>query len=100
MRKIKQKPQVDYTPYHVRQQAWHMSILKFYREIELNDKLYFEFGKKLINNEIDQKTLSKLDKLRRDHAKKKKEEWERIKKNKATKLGLNFRNIYRQLKKN
>ena len=96
MRKIKQKPQVDYTPYHVRQQAWHMSLLKFYKTIEFDDDKYVEFAKRLLNNKIDQKTLTQLDKLRRKHNDLEKQKWEKIKKQGATKLGLAFRNVIKK----
>lgn len=97
MKKIKQKIEVDYTPYHVRQQAWHMSLLKFYSTIEFNEKQYIEFANRLINNKIPHKTLQELDKLRRQSNAKKKAEWEKRKKQQATKMGLHFRKIYKKI---
>lgn len=97
MKRIKQKTEIDYTPYHVRQQAWHMSLLKFYREIEFNEKQYMEFANRLINNKIPYKTLQELDKLRRQSNAKKKAEWEKRKKQQATKMGLHFRKIYKKM---
>ena len=99
MKKFRKKIEVDYTPYHVRQQAWYMSLLKFYKEIEHDDKLYVAFGRKLLDGKNDQKTLSKLDMMRRKHNEKKKKEFDQIKKHKATRLGLNFRNIIKQNKR-
>ena len=66
---MKQKPkvEVDYTPYHVRQQAWYMSLLKFYKTIEYDDKVYTDFATKLFSNKIDSKILKQLDNLRRKH---------------------------------
>lgn len=99
MRKLRKKIELDITPYHVRNQMWKMSLLKFYRTIEYDENIYNEFARKLLDNKIDQKTLDKLDKLRRKHNKQEKQKWEKIKQKRATRLGLSFRNIYRQIKK-
>jgi len=96
---IKKKKEVDITPYHVRQQLWYMSLLKFYRNIEYNENIYNEFANKLLNGKLDQKTLKQLDNLRRKHNEKKKKEYEEIRKKKATRLGLSFRRVFRQIKK-
>lgn len=100
MRKIRKKTEIDITPYHVRQQMWYMSLLKFYKTIEFNERMYIQFADKLLSGKLDQKTLKQLDNLRRKHNEKKKKEYEEIKKNKATRMGLNFRNILKQVKKN
>ena len=97
---IKKKKEIDVTPYHVRQQMWYMSLLKFYKTIEFDERIYTEFARKLLDGKIDQKTLSKLDSLRRKHNENEKKKFEKLKKKKATRMGLNFRNIYRQIKKN
>ena len=99
MRKLKKKIELDITPYHVRNQIWRMSLLKFYRTIEYDENIYNEFARKLLDNKIDQKTLDKLDKLRRKHNEQEKQKWKKIKQKRATRLGLSFRNIYRQIKK-
>lgn len=96
---IKKKKEVDITPYHVRQQLWYMSLLKFYKNIEYNENIYNEFANKLLSGKLDQKTLKKLDNLRRQHNEKKKKEYEEIKRKKATRLGLSFRRVFRQIKK-
>ena len=96
---IKKKKEIDITPYHVRQQLWYMSLLKFYKNIEYNDKVYTQFAEKLLSGKIDQSTLRKLDNLRRKHNEKKKKEYEEIKRNKATRLGLRFRRVLGQIKK-
>ena len=67
MKKQKPKVEIDYTPYHVRQQAWYMSLLKFYKNIEYDDKIYTDFATKLFANKIDPKILKQLDSLRRKH---------------------------------
>ena len=67
MKKQKPKVEIDYTPYHVRQQAWYMSLLKFYKNIEYDDKIYTDFATKLFAGKIDQKILKQLDSLRRKH---------------------------------
>ena len=97
MRKINKKTEIDFTPYHVRQQAWQMSLLKFYSTIEFNEKTYMEFADKLINNKIPYKTLQELDKLRRIANEKKRKQWEEQKKYNATKVGLQFRNIHQKM---
>jgi len=66
MRKLRKKIELDITPYHVRNQMWRMSLLKFYRTIEYDENIYNEFARKLLDNKIDQKTLDKLDKLRKE----------------------------------
>ena len=99
MIKIPKKKEIDITPYHVRQQMWYMSLLKFYKTIEFNDKIYDDFAAKLLAGKIDQKTLKKLDTLRRKHNEIESKKWQEIKKKKATRMGLNFRNILRQIKK-
>ena len=99
MRKLRKKIELDITPYHLRNQIWRMSLLKFYRTIEYDENIYNEFARKLLDNKIDQKTLDKLDKLRRKHNEQEKQKWEKIKQKRATRLGLSFRNIYRQIKK-
>lgn len=96
---MKIKKPLDVTPYHVRQQLWYMSLLKFYKNIEFNDNIYNEFAGKLLAGKLDAITLKQLDKLRRQHNEKKKKQYEEIRKKKATRLGLNFRNIFRQVKK-
>ena len=67
MKKQKPKVEIDYTPYHVRQQAWYMSLLKFYKNIEYDDKIYTDFATKLFAGKIDPKILKQLDSLRRKH---------------------------------
>ena len=99
MKNLKKKVELDVTPYHVRQQIWYMSLLKFYKTIEFNENIYNEFATKLLAGKIDQKTLKQLDNLRRKHNEKKRKDWEEIKKKKATRMGLSFRNIYRLIKK-
>ena len=99
MRKLKKKIELDITPYHVRNQMWKMSLLKFYGTIEYDENIYNEFARKLLDNKIDQKTLDKLDKLKRKHNEQEKQKWKKIKQKRATRLGLSFRNIYRQIKK-
>ena len=99
MKNQKKKVELDVTPYHVRQQIWYMSLLRFYKNIEFNENIYNKFATKLLAGKIDQKTLKQLDNLRRKHNEKKRKDWEEIKKKKATRMGLSFRNIYRQIKK-
>ena len=99
MRKLRKKIELDITHYHFRNQISRMSLLKIYRTIEYDENIYNEFARKLLDNKIDQKTLDKLDKLRRKHNEQEKQKWEKIKQKRATRLGLSFRNIYRQIKK-
>jgi len=95
MKKQKPKVEIDYTPYHVRQQAWYMSLLKFYKNIEYNDNIYTDFATKLFAGKINPKILKQLDSLRRKHNQQEKKKWEDIKRKGATRVGLSFRNIYR-----
>ena len=62
MKKQKPKVEIDYTPYHVRQQAWYMSLLKFYKNIEYDDKIYTDFAgsRKSFNNQVIQLHPSKI----------------------------------------
>ena len=90
MRKLRKKIELDITPYHVRNQIWRMSLLKFYRTIEYDENIYNEFARKLLDNKIDQKTLDKLDKLRRKHNEQEKQKWEKIKQKKSNTFGTQF----------
>ena len=40
-----------------------MKILKFYGQIEDDDKVYQEFAKKLFNNTLDKKQLEQINEL-------------------------------------
>jgi hypothetical protein len=95
MKKQKPKVEIDYTPYHVRQQAWYMSLLKFYKTIEFNDKIYTDFATKLLSGKMEKEILQQLDSLRRKHKKIEQKKWEDIKRKGATRVGLSFRSIYR-----
>ena len=53
MKNLKKKVELDVTPYHVRQQIWYMSLLKFYKTIEFNENIYNEFATKLLAGKID-----------------------------------------------
>ena len=59
MRKLRKKIEIDITPYHVRNQMWKMSLLKFYGTIEYDENIYNQFARKLLHNKIDQKTVDK-----------------------------------------
>ena len=52
MRKLRKKIEIDITPYHVRNQMWKMSLLKFYGTIEYDENIYNEFARKLLDNKI------------------------------------------------
>ena len=77
----------------------YKNLLKLKFENSINDKIYDDFAAKLLAGKIDQKTLKKLDTLRRKHNEIESKKWQEIKKKKATRMGLNFRNILRQVKK-
>ena len=63
MMKIKRRNRPDFSAYHVRKQAWQMKILKFYGQIEGDDKVYQEFATKLFNNTLDKKQLEQINEL-------------------------------------
>ena len=61
--KIKRRIRPDFSAYHVRKQAWQMKILKFYGQIEGDNKVYQEFATKLFNNTLDKKQLEQINEL-------------------------------------
>ena len=69
-----------------------MKLLKFYRTIEFDDKVYEDFAKRIFEKKIDQKQLEKLNILMVEHEKRKKEKFEKKKKYTLQKMGVQ---IYR-----
>ena len=82
MMKIQRRIRPDFSAPHVRKQWWQMKILKFYRQIEWDDKVYQEFATQLLNN--------KLDKLMVINEKNKKA---KLNKKRAQFLGIKVRKI-------
>jgi len=63
MKNFQRRKRPDFSAYHVRKQAWQMKILKFYGQIEGDDKVYQEFATKLFNNTLDKKQLEQINEL-------------------------------------
>lgn len=93
-KKNKNRPPVDYSAYHNVQQAWKMKILKYYSQIEDNEKLYVEFAKKLFDNKIPKEQLEQINKLMRKNDQIKRKQWEERKTKGALPFGIKFRKIF------
>jgi hypothetical protein len=65
-----------------------MKILKFYGQIEGDDKVYQEFATKLFNNTLDKKQLEQINELMVKNEKIKKENFEKRRKYTLQKMGL------------
>lgn len=77
-----------------------MKILKFYRNIEWDDKIYHEFATKLLENKLDKKQLYQVNALMVKDEELKRQKWKELKYRKATKLGLSVRKIFYKKKVN
>ncbi len=96
MFKLKKKPNIDYAAPHIRQQAFRMRLLKFYKEIEFNDDVYNHNATMILKGTLPYKFVNKIERLRLEHEKQKKEKWEKIKRKGATTLGLKVRDIVKR----
>ena len=93
---LKKKSNIDYAAPHIRQQAFRMRLLKFYKEIEFNDDVYNHNATMILKGPLPYKFVNELERLRLEHEKKKKEKWDKIKKRGATTLGLQVRDIVKR----
>lgn len=91
--KTKRK-EVDYSARHNVIQRWKMKILKFYRQIEFDDKIYLQFANNFLDGKISDEQIKQIDELMRLSEKNKKEQFEKLKKNRATNKGMLFRKIF------
>ena len=96
MFKLKRKSNIDYAAPHIRQQAFRMRLLKFYKEIEFNDDAYNHNATMILKGTLPYKFVNEIERLRLEHEKKKKEKWEKIKRKGATTLGLKVRDIVKR----
>ena len=96
MFKLKKKPNIDYAAPHIRQQAFRMRLLKFYKEIEFNDDVYNHNATMILKGTLPYKFVNEIERLRLEHEKQKKEKWEKIKRKGATTLGLKVRDIVKR----
>ena len=93
---LKKKSNIDYAAPHIRQQAFRMRLLKFYKTIEFNDDVYNHNATMILKGTLPYKFVNEIERLRLEHEKKKKEKWEKIKKRGATTLGLQVRDIIKR----
>ena len=93
---LKKKSNIDYAAPHVRQQAFRMRLLKFYKTIEFNDDVYNHNATMILKGTLPYKFVNEIERLRLEHEKKKKEKWDKIKKRGATTLGLQVRDIIKR----
>ena len=93
---LKKKSNIDYAAPHIRQQAFRMRLLKFYKEIEFNDDVYNHNATMILKGTLPYKFVNEIERLRLEHEKKKKEKWEKIKRKSATTLGLKVRDIVKR----
>ena len=96
MFKLKKKSNIDYAAPHIRQQAFRMRLLKFYKTIEFNDDVYNHNATMILKGTLPYKFVNEIERLRLEHEKKKKEKWDKIKKKGATTLGLQIRDIIKR----
>ena len=93
---LKKKFNIDYAAPHIRQQAFRMRLLKFYKTIEFNDDVYNHNATMILKGTLPYKFVNEIERLRLEHEKKKKEKWDKIKKRGATTLGLQVRDIIKR----
>lgn len=93
---LKKKSNIDYAAPHIRQQAFRMRLLKFYKEIEFNDDVYNHNATMILKGTLPYKFVNEIERLRLEHEKKKKKKWEKIKRKGATTLGLKIRDIVKR----
>ena len=93
---LKKKSNIDYAAPHIRQQAFRMRLLKFYKTIEFNDDVYNHNATMIWKGTLPYKFVNEIERLRLEHEKKKKEKWDKIKKRGATTLGLQVRDIIKR----
>ena len=93
---LKKKSNIDYAAPHIRQQAFRMRLLKFYKTIEFNDDVYNHNATMILKGTLPYKFVNEIERLRLEHERKKKEKWDKIKKRGATTLGLQVRDIIKR----
>ena len=93
---LKKKSNIDYAAPHIRQQAFRMRLLKFYKTIEFNDDVYNHNATMILKGTLPYRFVNEIERLRLEHEKKKKEKWDKIKKRGATTLGLKVRDILKR----
>ena len=93
---LKKKSNIDYAAPHIRQQAFRMRLLKFYKTIEFNDDVYNHNATMILKGTLPYKFVNEIERLRLEHEKKKKEKWDKIKKRGATTLGLQVLDIIKR----
>ncbi|OUW99686.1 MAG: hypothetical protein CBD88_00150 [Flavobacteriales bacterium TMED228] len=93
---MKKKSNIDYAAPHIRQQAFRMRLLKFYKTIEFNDDVYNHNATMILKGTLPYRFVNEIERLRLEHEKKKKEKWDKIKKRGATTLGLQVRDIIKR----
>ncbi|BAQ87719.1 hypothetical protein [uncultured Mediterranean phage uvMED] len=93
---LKKKSNIDYAAPHIRQQAFRMRLLKFYKTIEFNDDVYNHNATMILKGTLPYRFVNEIERLRLEHEKKKKEKWDKIKKRGATTLGLQVRDIIKR----
>ena len=101
LKSLKKKSNIDYSAPHNRQMLFRMRLLKFYKQIEFNENVYNATAKKILDGTLPHEYVNKIEKLRLKHEKEKKERWEKLKKDKATNMGIKVRQVVRSsFKKN
>jgi len=69
---LKKKSNIDYAAPHIRQQAFRMRLLKFYKEIEFNDDVYNHNATMILKGTLPYKFVNEIERLRLKQKKKKK----------------------------
>ena len=101
LKSLKKKSNIDYSAPHNRQMLFRMRLLKFYKQIEFNENVYNDTASKILDGTLPYTYVNEIEKLRLKHEKEKKERWEKLKKDKATNMGIKVRQVVRSsFKKN
>jgi len=93
LKSLKKKSNIDYSAPHNRQMLFRMRLLKFYKQIEFDEDVYNKTASEILNGTLPYKYVNKIEKLRLKHEKEKKERWEKLKKDKATNMGIKVREV-------
>ena len=90
---LRKKSNIDYSAPHNRQMLFRMRLLKFYKQIEFDEDVYTKTANEILNGTLPYKYVNEIEKLRVKHEKTKKDRWEKLKREKATEMGLKVREV-------
>jgi hypothetical protein len=62
---LKKKSNIDYSAPHNRQMLFRMRLLKFYKQIEGDDKIYNETASKILNGTLPYQYVNEIEKYKK-----------------------------------